>query len=246
MLAVALVATAVIAIGAWPYDDPSPAGRLFRAFAEGSSAGLAFRNSPRVVPVVVLGMALLVAAAVASLPRPAHLAAAASVGLLAVAALYPVARVGMFSKGVGRPDDLPVYWSEAAAHLDARGAATRVLELPGTNFAAYRWGNAIEPITPALMDRPYLAREVLPYGSPESALLLDALDRRLQNGVLDPASLAPMARLFGVGDVVVRSDLDYERFGVPSPGTVWSTVVDPRAPGLGPGHHLRGAVGELR
>ena len=109
-----------------------------------------------------------------------------------------------------------------------------MLELPGTNFAAYRWGNAIEPITPALMDRPYLAREVLPYGSPESALLLDALDRRLQNGVLDPASLAPMARLFGVGDVVVRSDLDYERFGVPSPGTVWSTVVDPRAPGLGP------------
>ena len=233
VIVVAMIATAVVAVGAWPYDDPSPFGRAFRWFTEQSSLGMAFRNSPRVVPVLILGLALALAAAIAATPARARRGAAAAVALVAVGGLAPVVRVGMLSDAVERPEHLPAYWEAAAAHLDASGDDTRVLELPGANFAAYRWGNAIEPITPLLSHRPYLAREVLPYGSPESALLLDALDRRLQNQVLDPASVAPVARLLGVGDVVIRSDLAYDRYGLPRPSTVWSTIVDPRAPGLG-------------
>ncbi|WP_426572995.1 alpha-(1-_3)-arabinofuranosyltransferase domain-containing protein [Aquihabitans sp. McL0605] len=233
ILAVLMVLSAVVAVGAWPYDDPSPFGRLFKAFADGTSAGLAFRNSPRVVPVLVLGMALLLAAAITALPERGRLWGAALVALIACAGLTPVVKTGMLSSSVDRPEDLPQYWLDAAKHLDAAGSSTRVLELPGANFAAYRWGNAIEPITPLLINRPYLAREVLPYGSPQSALMLDALDRRLQNGVLDPASVAPVARLLGVGDVVLRNDLEYERFGIPSPDTVWGELAEPRASGLG-------------
>lgn len=229
---VALLGAMVVAVGAWPYGDPSPAGRLFRAAVEGTSAGLAFRNHPRVVPVVVLALGLVLAAGVAAVPGRARWVAGALVVLAAGAGLAPVARVGMLSDGMNRPEDVPGYWAQAARHLDTRGSATRVLELPGANFADYRWGNAVEPVTPLLTDRPYVAREILPYGSPESALLLDALDRRIQTGVLDPAALAPVARLLGAGSVVLRNDLRFERFATPGPDSVWNLVVAPRADGL--------------
>ena len=227
---VGLLGATVVAVGAWPYDHPSPAGRLFRAVVEGTSAGLAFRNHPRVVPVVVLALGLVLAAGVAAVPGRARWAATAAVVLVAVAGLAPVARVGMLSDGMNRPEDLPSYWEQAADHLDAAGSGTRVLELPGANFADYRWGNAVEPVTPLLTDRAYVAREILPYGSPESALLLDALDRRLQNGVLDPAAVASVARLLGAGSVVLRNDLRFERYNLARPRLVWRLVQ--RAPGL--------------
>ena len=49
---------------------------------------------------------------------------------------------------------------------------------PASDFASYRWGNTVDPITPGLMDRPYVARELIPYGSPASANLLNAFDLR--------------------------------------------------------------------
>ena len=79
--------------------------------------------------------------------------------------------------------------------------------MPGSDFASYRWGNTVDPITPGLMDRPYVARELIPWGSPATADLLNALDRRIQEGTLDPAGFAAIARRMGVGDVVLRNDL---------------------------------------
>ncbi|MBA3303889.1 MAG: DUF3367 domain-containing protein, partial [Acidimicrobiia bacterium] len=223
----------VVGVGAWPFDDPSPYGEVWKRFANESSLGLALRNTPRVVPVVALGIAGLLAAAVSAVRwRRAHGVAFVTVAGLAGAALWPVWSLGYLSKGVERPEEIPAYWTEAAAAMDEGGDATRVLELPGSNFAAYRWGNAIEPVTPGLIDRPYLAREVLPYGSPQSVNLLDALDRRLQQGTLESASLAPIARLFGVGTIALRSDLQYERYRTPRPRLLWAGLTDPLAPGL--------------
>src|SRR5215213_2262519 len=82
------------------------------------------------------------------------------------------------------------------------------------------------------MDRPYVARELIPYGSAPSADLLIALDRRLQEDQLDPAVLAPLARLMGVGDIVVRSDLQYERFNTTRPRALWA-LLDQPVEGLG-------------
>src|SRR5215213_9458402 len=82
------------------------------------------------------------------------------------------------------------------------------------------------------MDRPYVARELIPYGSAPSADLLIALDRRLQEDDLDPSVLAPLARLMGVGDIVVRSDLQYERFNTTRPRALWA-LLDKPVEGLG-------------
>ena len=224
----------VVGAGAWPYEEPSQYGAMWTALAETSSIGLALRNTARVAPVIVLGVAGLLAAAVGALARRPRRLAGAAVGVLAIAALSPVWETGYLSDGLRRPEEIPGYWREAAAALDESGSTTRVLEVPGSNFAAYRWGNAVEPVTPGLMDRPYLAREVLPYGSPGTVNLLDAFDRRLQQGTFEPTSLAPVARLFAAGTVSLRSDLQYERFGTPRPRALWDQLTDPLPPGVEP------------
>jgi len=220
-----IVVGTVIGVGANPYDDPSPLGAAFKALAGTSTVGLALRSTPRAVPLIALGTALLLGTGITALARRlprAELPVAVLAALLVLAGL-PALWNGDIAIGehLQRPEELPEYWIEAAQALDAEGDDTRVLELPGSDFASYRWGNTVDPITPFLLDRPYVARELIPYGSPASADLLNALDRRIQEGVFEPDSLAPVARLMGVGDVVVRSDLAFERFRTPRPRALW-------------------------
>ncbi|HEU5302573.1 MAG TPA: alpha-(1-_3)-arabinofuranosyltransferase family protein [Acidimicrobiia bacterium] len=228
-----VVVGTLVGVGAWPYDDPSLVGRAFDEFASGSSLGLALRNTPRVVPIVVLGIAGLLGAGVAALPRERlRVVAGALVGVLVIAAFAPVWSHGYFSERNLGPEEIPTYWQRAAAVLDADGDATRVLELPGSNFAAYRWGTIVDPLTPGITDRPWLAREVLPFGTAGTVNLLEALDHRLQEGTFEPDSLAAIARLFAAGTVVLRSDLAFERFDTPRPRTLWALLTDPLPDGI--------------
>lgn len=231
-----VVVGAVVSVGAWPIDDPTPYGALWKRFASDTSVGLAFRNSPRAVPLVVLGLAGLLAAGVSALPPVRwRSVGAGTVALAALGGLLPVWQTGYLSDGLTRPEDIPRYWREAAASLDAGDHATRVLEIPGSSFAAYRWGTTIDPVTPALIRRPYLAREVLPQGSAPSANLLAAFDRRLQLGIFEPAAVPAVARLFGAGTVVLRADLEQRgRFDTPAPYGLWHDLTSPVPDGLRP------------
>ncbi len=223
-----IVVGTVIGAGAWPYDDTTLYGSLWKAFSNNSALGLSLRNTPRVAPLIVLGLAGLLAGVVSVMPTPRkEIIVAVVVAIVAFGALLPVWRDGYLTGRLERPESVPAYWKDAAAALDREGDATRIFEIPGANFAAYRWGNTVEPNTPGLTDRPYLAREVLPYGSPQTANLLDAIDRRMQEGTFEPSSLAPVARLFSVGTVALRSDLEYERFGLPRPQDLWDQLTQP-------------------
>jgi arabinofuranan 3-O-arabinosyltransferase len=227
-----VAAGTLLAVGAHPWDTPPPLGRVIKAFL-GSERGLAFRSLPRAVPLVALGLAVLLGAGVAALarqrPRGARIVAMGA-GLLAVLALPPLWQGGLVAENLRR-EDIPSYWDDAAQAIDAGADGTRVLEVPGSDFAAYRWGMTVDPITPGLVDRPYVARELIPYGSPASADLLNALDLRLQERTLDPVAVAPLARLLRAGDVVLRADLQYERYNTARPRLVWSLLA--AAPGLG-------------
>ncbi len=233
--AACIVVGTIVGVGAWPFDDTTIYGRLWRTFTDRSALGLALRNTPRVVPIVVLGVAGLLGAGVGALRWPrARSLAVAGVAALVVLAFLPVWRNGYFTPGTERPESIPGYWNRAVDTLDRGSHQTRILEIPGSSFATYRWGNTVEPVTPGLTDRPYLAREVLPYGSPESVNLLDAFDRRLQNGSFEPDTLAPISRLFGVGTIALRSDLAYDRSGSPHPREMWSALTQPLAAGIDP------------
>ena len=218
-----VVVGALIAVGAHPWDDPTLLGAGMKEFLL-SDVGLAMRSLPRAVPLVALGLAAGLGAGIEALAtataehrRRIALPAAVVVAVAAYAALPPLWTGGMVAENLDRPEDIPAYWDEVAAYLDGRDDGTRVLELPGSDFASYRWGNTVDPITPGLINRPYAARELIPYGSPPSADLLNALDRRVQERVLDPGALAVVARLMGVGDIVVRDDLQFERYRTPRP-----------------------------
>ena len=230
---VMLVVGLALAVGAYPWQaGASLWGRVIRLFLE-SDSGLAMRSLPRAVPLVALALAVLLGAGLASLarrwPRVARPSMLLAV-LLAILALPPL-WTGDFVPENLRRNDIPSYWREAAAHVDAGDHQTRVLVLPGSDFASYRWGNTVDPVLPGLIDRPSVARELIPYGSPASANLLNTFDLPLQERTANPASIAPIARLMRAGDILVQSDLQYERYNTPRPKQFWDFISN--APGLG-------------
>jgi arabinofuranan 3-O-arabinosyltransferase len=230
-----VVVGTLVGVGAWPYDDPSPVGSLFKSLAGRNGPIEAIRNTPRVVPVIVLGLAGLIAAGVSALAkrRVLEISAAVAVCIVVALAFLPVWRHGYLSDRILRDDDVPAYWHDVAAALDRGDDGTRALELPGSLFAAYRWGNTVDPVTPGLTDRPWVGRELLAFGTRGSVDLLAALDRRLQEGTFEPSALAPVARLLAAGTIVDRNDLEYERYQAPRPRDVWAWLERPRVPGLG-------------
>lgn len=227
---------ALVAVGFHPPEDPSLLGSLFERFSR-TGPLLAMRSLPRAVPLVALAMAVLLGVGVNALASRMRRVGSIAAGLVLVGVVLnnpAMWRISMVEEHLNRPEEIPEYWLEAAGALDhaGTGGESRVWEIPGSDFASYRWGNTVDPITPGLMDRGYVARELVPFGSAQSASLLGAVDRRLQEGTLDPASLGTVARLMSVGDVVHRADLIFERYRTPRP--VETAGFLRRVPGLGP------------
>ncbi|MEX2292565.1 MAG: alpha-(1-_3)-arabinofuranosyltransferase family protein [Acidimicrobiales bacterium] len=223
-----------LSVGVYPYRDPSPFGRLLRGFLE-SDVGMAMRSMPRATPLVVLSLSIMLGAGVHALasrfPRAALPAAIVAIGLV-LAGVPPLWQRTLVPENLRRPEEIPHYWVEAARHLDATDDGTRVLEVPGADFTSYRWGTTLDPVTPGLTDRPVVARELVPMGSAAAWNLLKAFDGRLQANVAESTSVAPMARTMRAGEILLRSDLQYEHYDTPRPRNLWRFLVG--APGLGP------------
>jgi len=229
-------AGALVAVGFHPPEDPSLLGSLFERYSR-TGPLLAMRSLPRAVPLLSLAMAVLLGAGVKALTGRMRKVGTVAGGLVLIGVVLnnpAMWRISMVEEHLQRPEEIPDYWLEAAEALDRAGAGgeTRVWEVPGSDFSSYRWGNTVDPVTPGLMERGYVARELVPFGSAQSASLLGAVDRRLQEGTLDPAGLAPVARLMSAGDVVHRADLIFERYRTPRP--VETADLLGRVPGLAP------------
>lgn len=244
----------VLAVGAYPWTNPAPVGGLIKWFLTSSQAGSAMRSLPRAAPLVVLGMATLLGGAVtamhermrlAGIPRPVKFVqgldrrvfAASGLLVILILANQPSLFTGWFiTKGISRPSAIPNYWQKDAAALDSGDHNSRIWGIPGSNFASYRWdgklASSVDPITPGLTSRPFVAREQVPYGTLPTANLLAAFDDQLQQNVLDPSAIAPIARFMSVGDLNVRSDLAWERYGTVRPNEVWNILAQSRGLGL--------------
>jgi hypothetical protein len=221
-----VVGTALV-VGVHPYSHPTPIGALFKAFANSSSAGLALRSVGRAAPLIALGTAALLGALADAVHPRATPIVAGGLSLLVILNMAPLFTGQFVDDNLQRPNSIPSYWPQAAAYMNSMGSSTRVLELPGSDFSHYRWGTTLDPVTPGLMTRPFVGRELIPYGSPASADLLRALDERLQEGIFEPQELAPIARLLDAGTIDLRSDLQYERFLTPRPATTWAQFAPP-------------------
>ncbi|HEY7440423.1 MAG TPA: alpha-(1-_3)-arabinofuranosyltransferase family protein [Acidimicrobiia bacterium] len=234
-----------MAVGAEPYSNPSLAGGLYKSFALSSNVGFALRNTARAIPLLALGLAVLVGVAANGLIswlssrslRPLGVGVAVVIMGIVLANAAPALSGAYYQSYLERSDQIPKYWQQAIAALNAGSHNTRVLALPGSDFASYRWGDTRDPIEPGLMDRPYVARELVPWGSAQSANLLQALDGAASSpdasGVASPDVVAPVARLMGVGDVELRMDLQTDKWGLIPATSLWRSFTQRQPTGLG-------------
>ncbi len=199
-----------------------------------TEAGLALRSTDRATPTVILGLAMLLGAGVTALWRRGWLLgilAAVVAGGVVIAADPPVFNGTTVADHFTIPAHPPSYVTRAADALNAEHQGTRVLAIPGENFAAYRYGDYIDPVWPGLLTRPFVTREQQALGSLASYDLLYGLDNPMQNGIVEPDAIAPLARLMSAGDVLVQNDLAYERYNSPRP-LAMAQALTPTPPGL--------------
>ncbi len=199
---------------------------------------------------MTLGLGLGTAALVDAIGhrRPLwRLAAAGLVVLVALVNLPSLVGHRLVDPALARDEYPPAAWYDAAAALDALPAGYRVLQLPGAEFGAYRWGYTVDPPLPGMTTRPLVTRDLLPLGSPAAMDLLYALDDRFQAGWPEPSSIAPIARLFGADTVWVAGDMAFDRFRTPRPeatSALYAAAGDDPGSGLGRPGCLRRPVGE--
>ncbi len=225
----------VLAVGTYPFTDPTWFGHALKAFMTDTSAGLALRSTDRATPLLLLGLAMLLGAGINALAQRSRLLAlgAAALSVAVVAASNPPAFNGStVADKYTQPAKLPASTLAAAKALNHEGAGTRVLGIPGSDFANYDYGDTTDPVYPALLNRGYVSREQVPQGSTATEDLLYALDDPMQVGASNPNALAPIARLMSVGDVLVQSDLNYEHYDQPPPAQLWAQL-QPTPKGLG-------------
>jgi hypothetical protein len=230
-----IVVGVVLAVGTYPFTDPTPFGALIKAAGPDSTAELALRSTNRIVPLVLLGLALLLGAGITALTvRRRWLGwVVLALSCALIAADLPALWDGtLVAKNLERPSAIPGYIYDAAHYMNAQPHDTRVMQLPGQDFAYYRWGVTADPVWPGLMTRPYVIRAAQPAGEPASVNLLQALDESLQDGAFVPSTLVPIAQLMSAGDILYESDVQFERFGTARPQPTWLTFSDP-ATGLG-------------
>ncbi len=232
--ALLVLAGIILAVGVHPIDDASP---LMSPLAENSrsSLALAIRSSTRALPVSNFGLALgagaLVAALAATRWRLRSLAPTL-VMLLAIVNLPALFDGNLVDPALERAQTPPAAWLQAADGLSSSSSEFRVLQLPGSEFGAFRWGYTVDPPLPGLTTKPLVTRDLLPLGSPGAMDLLYSLDDRMQDHTLDPASIAAVARYLGVDTIWVANDLAFDRFRTPRPEEV-ADLFRRRPDGLG-------------
>lgn len=231
--ALLLLVGVVLAVGVHPIGSPSP---LMSFFADdGSGLALALRSSTRATPLIVLGLALGAAGLVGSMPAhrmrrgggrwSPRLLAGSIVAALALLNLPALWGLELVDPAIDRDQDPPAAWREAADSF-GDGTGARVLQLPGAEFGAFRWGYTVDQPLVALTERPLVTRDLLPLGSGAAMNLLYALDDRVQEGTLEPRSIEPIARLLGVDTIWLANDLQFERFRTPRPETLDALLRD--------------------
>lgn len=227
-LGATLSISVALMVGAYPTEAPSPLGRILIWAYDAIPPLFAFRNVYKAGAGLVVGVGVLIAVAINEVKHrsssrfvwrwPAQALAFGMVAVVFTATGWPLVSGGAFRYGQRLEGDVPVYWDDAFAWLDAQHGAGRVLVLPGSRSEDYRWGSAGNgDLFPSLLDRPAIVARPLTGSPAEAANLTAALDRAVTSGRYEIGTLAPIARRLGVQFVLIRNDLDWQQIGVVRP-----------------------------
>jgi arabinofuranan 3-O-arabinosyltransferase len=208
----------ILSVGPFPYAHPTAIGGVLKKFMTDTTAGLALRSTDRATPVVLLGLAMLLGSGVTALFRRVSfvgLITALLIGALVVANNPSLFNGDTIANNFTQPAKLPSYQLQAIHHLNTTHPGTRVLAIPGNDFASDSWGDTIDTPQPAYLTRSFVTREQQILGSIPTADTLYAMDDPIQEDVANYNALAPMARLLSAGDVMVEYDQNYAHYGIP-------------------------------
>jgi hypothetical protein len=210
----------VLSVGPFPFTHPTAIGKLLKSFMTDTTAGLALRSTDRATPVVLLGLAMLLGCGITALWQRfsvTGLITAVLVGGLIIANNPSLFNGDTIANNFTQPAALPGYEQAAITHLNKVHQSTRVLAIPGNDFASYDWGDTVDTPQPALLNRDFVTREQQIMGSEATADTLYALDDPLQEDTANMNALAPMARLMSAGDLMVEFDQNDAHYGVTQP-----------------------------
>ncbi len=224
----------LLAVGAYPISSPAPVGAVMKWLGLHTTVGLAMRSTNRVMPLVLLSFGTLLAAAIHARSERKHSSPRRMLRITALAsilAIQPLFAGTALARNLSSPSTLPTYVTAAVKDLNTGPATSTVLGLPGVDFGNYRYGAYVDSVWPGLLNRPFETNQVTPQGENASVDLIRALDGRFQDGYAQPQAIAPIARLFSAGDILLQMDIQYERFNSPTPAYMWS-LFSPTPAGL--------------
>ncbi len=223
LFAAMAVVALVIMVGGFPLDDPPPVGAAILDAYQRVPGLAAFRNSYKAGAGLVIGIGALLGAGVVGAGawlRRFGRAGPAVVNVFAALLLAALAQplvVGDIYDPATTMGEVPAHWVEALEWLETEDpSAGRVLVLPGTTRADYRWGWPGDDIFDALLARDHAVDTSIPLSNPRAAELLHAISEMVGPDYVD-GSLAPVLSRLGIDTVVVRNDLTWERSSLPRP-----------------------------
>src|SRR4051794_20051951 len=211
-VALVLVGVLIMAAG---FPEGAPLRRAATGVYYHVQAVQFLRTTYKAGPLVALGIAALGGAAFALAWARWRVPAAVAAGLLCAVAAWP-----LVTGRAPEPQlafDVPAAWRDAAAAVDRLPDDQRAVVLPGELFAYYRWGGTIDPILPALADRPVAERTLVPYADLRAVDLLGSVDALVSQERAVPGQLPPLLDLLGAGAVVSGTDTDRSRAGAVGP-----------------------------
>jgi arabinofuranan 3-O-arabinosyltransferase len=229
-LGLALLGLLAMAAG---FPDGTPLRRVLLFAYEHVDAVQVLRTTYKAGPLVAVAVACLAGAAgaelAARLRRGAVLALAALGGALLVALSgWPLVTGDALDRQV-LWKRIPPAWTAAARDLDRElPPGRRAVVLPGQAFAFYRWGATVDPILPALSERPVAVRNTPPYADLHAVDLLWTVDSLVQQQRLVPGQLEPLLRLMGAAAMVTGTDDRFERSGAVPPAEAARALRDQR------------------
>jgi arabinofuranan 3-O-arabinosyltransferase len=225
-LRLTLCAGAAGTMAVYPGSLGGPFHEALQSFMDGPAS--AFHSIYKFQPLIALPLVLGLAHTLGSPPRlPTRtawllrggLAVALSAALLGAALPYLTGRVlqsGSFK-------DVPGYWKQTADFLAGNGGEGRALLEPASAHGNYAWGTTTDDVLQPLAESNWAARTLVPQGGAGSQRYLDAAEKAMESGTEVPGLARYLARA-GVRYVVVRHDLDPDRFDFVSPAAYHRTL----------------------
>ena len=238
-----VVGAVLVSAGYWGHFG-GPFASSVHTLLDGPFA--AFRNVVKLQPIITLPLALGLVHALEQFSRTLRKLNwpgidPLSVGLVVATILVLCLSAAPILTGKLYPNGsytaIPSYWYQATNWVNARGALSNTLVVPGSMFARFSWGSPLDqPIEP-LATVPWANRNITQLSSIGSTQFLDALDQVLAGGQSVPGLDQYLARA-GVRYLLVENDLNSTQAQTPSPAEVRTVLAHEsgisRVAGFGP------------